>query len=219
MASSCDEAIVKPGEDAEETRALEAFTKLEVSGCINVTFQKSDVFEVHVEAGENHIDFVDTDVVGDWLIIDERVVTLGNHEIRAFVRAPNLDEINLNGAGDIDASGLDAEVIDLRIAGSGDMNIDSISDYMVASISGSGDFTLVGATGDLDLSIKGSGDINARNFDSEYAEVHVNGSGDIKVQVFQELFASIDGSGDIHYWGNPEIVNTNISGSGDIVEH
>jgi len=219
LLASCDDAIVKPGDDTVETRALTDFTKLEVNGCIDVTFQVSEVFEVEIEAGENHIDFVDTDVVGDWLIIDERLVNIGNNDIRAFVRAPNLDEILLNGSGDIDAANLDAETIEVRVVGSGDINVDALSDFMVASVSGSGDITISGDTGDLDLTVKGSGDINARNIVCDIAEVHVKGSGDVKVNVLQELFASISGSGDIHYWGNPEIVNTNVSGSGDILEH
>jgi len=219
LMASCDDAYVKPGDDAVETRALTEFHKLELNGCINVTFQKSEVFEVRIEAGENHLAFVDTDVVGDWLLIDERISAIGNNDVRAFVRAPNLDEIILNGSGDIDATGLDAQNIEVKINGSGDMNVDALSDLMIASVHGSGDITLLGNTIDLDLSVKGSGDINARNSVCDFAEVHVKGSGDVKVNVIQELFASVTGSGDIHYWGNPEIVNTNVSGSGDILEH
>jgi len=219
LLTSCEDALVKPGDDAVETRALDDFFKLEVNGCIDVTFKQSEIFEVRIEAGENHINFVDTDVVGDWLIIDEDIASLRNHDIRAIVSAPNLDEIIINGSGDVDATGLDAATIEVRVNGSGDMNIDALSDLMIAQVSGSGDITLLGETIDLDLTVKGSGDINARNSISDYAEVHVKGSGDVKVNVFKELYASINGSGDIHYWGNPEIVNTNVSGSGDILEH
>jgi hypothetical protein len=51
---------------------------------------------------------------------------------------------------------------------------------------------------------------------AQKARCRVSGSGNIALNVSKELDASISGSGDIRYSGNPPSVRTKVSGSGDI---
>ena len=44
----------------------------------------------------------------------------------------------------------------------------------------------------------------------------ITGSGDAAVRATEELDASVTGSGDVHYSGNPPQVRKNVTGSGDI---
>ena len=66
--------------------------------------------------------------------------------------------------------------------------------------------------------VSGSGAVNARYAvcDEVYAEI--SGSGDLDITVNELLEAKISGSGSIDYWGTPEVVNTDISGSGKVTK-
>ena len=46
--------------------------------------------------------------------------------------------------------------------------------------------------------------------------VRVAGSGDADVNVTNKLDASVSGSGDVRYTGNPKSISSSKSGSGDI---
>jgi hypothetical protein len=64
--------------------------------------------------------------------------------------------------------------------------------------------------------VNGSGDIHAAQITAVNADVDVNGSGKVDVFCTHKLKATIHGSGDINYWGNPTVVETDISGSGRV---
>ena len=64
--------------------------------------------------------------------------------------------------------------------------------------------------------MSGSGDL--RLFDLRAREVHVSiaGSGDAKVNASERLDATVAGSGDVRYRGNPKEVAQSVNGSGSV---
>jgi hypothetical protein len=125
--------------------------------------------------------------------------------------------IRLSGSGSINTDGgfENLNDVELRIGGSGDMDLQIIADEVDATISGSGSISLEGEAKRLDFRISGSGSIYAIDLKAEEAKARITGSGGMRVNVSDELDASIAGSGSIFYKGQPR-VNKNISGSGSI---
>ena len=66
------------------------------------------------------------------------------------------------------------------------------------------------------MNIEGSGDVNARGLKANDAEVSTAGSGNVTLTATKSLDASIEGSGDIVFSGNPSSVRRNVSGSGEV---
>ena len=97
----------------------------------------------------------------------------------------------------------------MRISGSGKMvAANFVSTNLTASINESG-YIFVGSSqyNTASYSINGSGDIAAGNTEVAEANTHISGSGSIEVKASIKLKASIAGSGNIYYLGNPTTVD------------
>ena len=104
----------------------------------------------------------------------------------------------------------------LAIAGSGGARASDVAaDVLEVSIAGSGDVTLDGRVGRLAVRIAGSGDVDAADLAADEAEVRISGSGDVELRAEKTLDVRISGSGDVRYHGSAE-VSRRVSGSGDV---
>ena len=98
----------------------------------------------------------------------------------------------------------------------GDRLISAYESQFSGTILGSGNITATGTVQNLSASIKGSGNLNLQSVQARAARVSIAGSGDATVNASDELSASIAGSGDIRYAGDPPRVEKNVAGSGSI---
>ena len=96
------------------------------------------------------------------------------------ITALNFDA-TVNGAGDIDINGLQANEVNVTVNGAGDADISKIDcDVLTVAINGAGDAVLSGKSGSAELSISGAGDIDARGLDCADINSRVRGVGSIK---------------------------------------
>ncbi len=73
-----------------------------------------------------------------------------------------------------------------------------------------------GQARDFDGNISGSGKMSAANLLANNVDMNVSGSGSAEVYCSGILNAEISGSGKIYYTGNPDKVNSDVSGSGSV---
>jgi hypothetical protein len=129
--------------------------------------------------------------------------------------------IQLNGSGSITYAGTEPlKGNDFRLTnnGSGSMSLLIGAETAEAVLAGSGSVTLTGSTAKVEANLSGSGQINARDLAAVDAKVQISGSGKVSVNVRGEFNATITGSGDAVYYGNPAKVVTNDSGSGEAIK-
>jgi hypothetical protein len=140
-------------------------------------------------------------------------------EVTVYVNFINVNSIGVIGSADVSTSNeIQTEVLKLNLTGSGDLTVKVKASQVEAAVAGSGDIYLEGTTIKLTGSVAGSGDLRASKLISENVKVEVAGSGDATVNATKSLDASVAGSGDIRYVGNPITRNVNIVGSGSISE-
>ena len=95
------------------------------------------------------------------------------------ITALNFDA-TVNGAGDIDINGLQANEVNVTVNGAGDATISRIDcDVLSVAINGAGDAKVSGKAGSAELAISGAGDIDARELDCPDAHSKVRGVGSI----------------------------------------
>jgi hypothetical protein len=173
-----------------------------------------------VEAGENLIDYIETNVVDGEMIIHEANNNLANTKpIKVYINADSIENIVLEGSGNFDGNNILANTLNILLSGSGNMNINTMATNVNFNLTGSGDAYLLGNTNNSNILLQGSGDVNAKFLQAQDVSVTVNGSGDATVTVTDTLNAVINGSGDINYYGNPSSVITSVNGSGNIQGH
>ncbi|UYW02442.1 DUF2807 domain-containing protein [Flavobacterium agricola] len=209
------------GQVQTETRKTNAYESIKLIGSSNVTLVHGTVGELTVTAESNILNYLETYVENNELVIRLKP----NHNfnttkgVQVVVPAQKISQVTLTGSGKIATKNttLQAKKINLSLSGSGDMELAIEAEAVQAQVNGSGDMALNGKTQDLNAAVKGSGDIDASKLKAATAKLEVFGSGDIKAQANNEVNAAIIGSGDIHVTGKPQKVNQNVKGSGSVV--
>lgn len=202
-----------------ETRNVSSFTELRSEGSYDVYFIHDTVCYVQVEAEENLLPYIDTEIDGNELVIKtHQHRNLKPHNtIKIYVHAPNVSSVILEGSGKIDCDSISESDLNIHLDGSGDISVDLANcDKIKTKISGSGKVDISGTVNETDFDISGSGDINSYGLVQDTCFAEISGSGNMYVNVVKFLDVHITGSGDVHYYGTP-VVNTDITGSGTVV--
>ena len=213
---SCN-CIEGEGPLVEQGRKLSYFDEVELRMGADVILKQDSVFSLTINAQENLLKLIRTEVKGEKLIIDtENGCIRSGKRIEFFITLPVLKSLEIDGSGSMSSEGsFTVDRIDIDINGSGDVQFDLVANRINTDISGSGRVYLSGTANDHRIDINGSGDVNAFGLTTYKANVHVSGSGDCELDVHKKLSVKVSGSGDVYYKGSPDI-NTRISGSGSV---
>ena len=207
-----------------EDRHLSGFNALEVGGPFDVRLTQGNTESVKVEAPEELMDRITTEVSGGVLKVYDKSHNpfhwgdvFRHKKILVYVTVKDINSIVVSGSGDVKfRDGIHADKMRLRVSGSGDADGELEVKSLEASISGSGDLKLSGHAETSAVRVSGSGDYSAHSLITNDTDVHVSGSGDAKVYASNKIDASVSGSGDVSYMGHPKSVFKSKSGSGDI---
>lgn len=194
-----NQPIIKgSGKRSEENRALPDFKNIRVIGGVNVIYNQNTAASAKITGDDNIIPIIETHVDGETLNITTKKSYSSQLPISLQITSPHLLAVFLEGSGKFTI---------------GNIN----SPQLMISISGSSDMTASGKVNNLDIQLSGAGDINTQALDANDVTVNIIGSGDLRVTAHKKLTAAIIGSGEISYFGNPGIIEKNITGAGDIV--
>lgn len=208
-------------EVTNQTRSVAIYDQISVTGMMEVQLIAGNEGKIDIEAESNLMEFIETEVNGGHLKISiQKGVTIEpskNYPIRIIVPFETLGALSLTGSGHIRNSDIiNARSFKINVTGSGNMNLNLISENLESTLTGSGDLKLKGSAREFKCKVTGSGDVFAYNLKADKVEASVTGSGDIEISVKNELDAKISGSGDIKYRGNPDKQNFKTSGSGTV---
>lgn len=141
----------------------------------------------------------------------------GSGDLYMSASFPDEIDVSQTGSGMIDAGIIDRPLeVSINHTSSGKI-YGTVFDGLVvdARLTGSGLVMLDGEAETADLSLSSSGKIDAMEMIVFDATVKNSGSGKIFVYATETLVATITGSGDVYYRGNP-VVSVTGSGSGDL---
>ncbi len=216
--SACDlQGIRAKGDLQTETRNVTGFHAIESDLSGDVEVRVDSTFKVEVTCEENVIDDLETKVENGVLNIYFDRTVFDVDDLKIVVHAPSWDAFELNGSGNIkvldDIAGTE---LDLDISGSGEILISEADfDKIKARISGSGEIEVDGITDLLDVDLSGSGEVSALDCLAKNAKVDLSGSGNVRVYVTETLDVEISGSGNVSYKGEPQVTKS-ITGSGSV---
>lgn len=213
---------VTADDTSEEMRSVESFTRIRNKGSFEVYVNVGSEQSVKVTADSDIIEHVETEVRGSTLHIklEDRDNWKGWRNIdvlRVDITVPSLEGVRVDGSGDFEVRGVEAESFSANVNGSGDIDLISAkTDRLSIDVKGSGDVEVSGTCTDIDIEVKGSGDVEARDMACAAGEIGIMGSGDVAVTLNESVDVGIMGSGDVVVYGKPEKVSTRAMGSGDV---
>ena len=221
--SSCkndeQESIRGSGSVITETRDLPIHRDISIAIPADVYIYQSQEKEITLEAQANILDVIETRVHNSELGIQlKEGVELGDHEpITIYISSALFNNIRLSGKVNLYGETLIVtDVLDVKISGTGEVDIKVMANTVAASITGNGKMWFEGETISEVFTISGTGNIYSFDLLTEIADVSISGSGDMEINVEEFLKANISGNGNIYYRGYPSI-DSQISGVGKLI--
>ncbi len=201
-----------------EPRTVSEFKAVVTGGSEDLFVTQGNTQKVRIEGDEDIVKDIDTYVRNGVLYIEYKGRWNRSHDqTRVYVTMKEINGLKLAGSGNIiGETPIATDELELGISGSGSIKLDVTATQINSGISGSGNIKLTGKTTDNNFKISGSGDVNTLDLKAENCAVQISGAGDAKIYVSKRLEVKVSGSGSIRYAGDPDKVNTNVSGSGSV---
>jgi hypothetical protein len=185
----------------EESRDVSGFEEVELRGAGNLAIEQTGSEWLSVEAEEDVLLKLRTEVVNNRLIIGPKPNTTihTTEPINYKLTVKDLNALAVSGSGNVEGEGIS-------------------TDRLAVTISGAGNVKTGGEAGKQEINISGSGDYRAEDLESKEVKIDVAGSGSALVNVSEELDAKISGVGSVEYIGDPT-VSQDVSGVGRVSKH
>ena len=213
------DSVTGNGNIRTEKRSTGNFNAVKASGSIDIEISSGDAYAVSVEDDDNILQYIVTDVNGGTLNVHyKNGYSINNDHAKVYVTAPSLDKLSISGSGNITTTDVlnNPHEIEMNVSGSGNIKGSVDAPSINVSVGGSGNVSLTGRTKDFTCRVSGSGDVNCGGLESENTNVKVSGSGNAHVFASVHLSATVSGSGDVYYRGNPSSPEIHTSGSGRV---
>lgn len=180
-----------------QTRNIENFDRLEVGGVFSVKVEIGKEASLKIQAEENLLPLIKTNVVDGTLIIETKKGLNPRREIKILITTPNLNYVEVSGANSLQIFNIDEDVFEVNLSGAGSIYLKGKVEKFYADLSG-------------------AGSIDSKDLIANVVEISVSGAASADVFAKERIDASVSGVGSINYYGNPQNVKTNISGVGSI---
>ncbi len=209
------------GNVVTEYRNIDNFTKVEMEISGKVFIKQGDYFNIQVDAQDNILDILTTDMRNNVLHISFDHCVDNYKQIYVYITMPNIEGAKISGSGEIVLDGeIRSNTIDFIIGSSGEIIAEKLFvNEIYSKISGSGNIKISSTetTEKHRILVSGSGNIDAYDLPTNIIDAQISGSGNIYANCVEQLFINISGSGNLFYIGNPEIQQT-ITGSGNVID-
>lgn len=186
---------------ANETRQVSNFDEVAFTGIGTLYITMGDEELLEIEAEDNILPRIETQVRGNRLEINfdsdqwENLIR-PTEPIRYFLSVRSLKEVNLSGLGDVQIEEIEADRLVLTLSGAGKIEVSGVATDQVINVTGAGAYD--------------GGDLR-----SERIDVNLSGAGSATVWATEFLDVNISGLGNVRYYGDPELRQT-VSGLGSL---
>lgn len=186
------------GTSKTEQRNVSGFKEIEANGAVNLEVDASQSnFNVMVEADDNLLQFIKTEVSGDKLKIYSEGKISPTVKLNVKISMPALQALDINGASSANVTNVKTDSLDLKANGA--------SEIIVS-----------GEAQELQSDANGASKINADNLRAENADVEANGASSATVSATNDLKIEASGASKVTYSGDPKNVKQNSSGASSI---
>jgi hypothetical protein len=213
------------GKEITINRSIAGFDELYISDNVDVVLKKGSAYSVRVTAGGQLIDGIITEKQGNKLYIRNEnrcnwVRDLRNKYTVELTIPTELKHIYYDGSGDItaeDSLGYDGFLFECW-NGSGDIRLllNSENSFLKINLGR----CLIMASGKVTnnyIYLHDVGVVHASGLIAENTTVKNSSTGNAEVYATNRISAEIEHTGSIYYTGNPQLIDLNRTGSGNLI--
>ncbi len=216
----CD-CFKRTGSIETETRNVGSFNQIYVENNLNVFITQDSIYEVKVEAGENLIPLIKTEITDGTLFIKNKNrcnwARSYDKPFNVYIKMPFVKYITSNGTGNIKSlNTITTDTFQIQTKNSGNIELTVNSSQIISHLFGSGDLTLHGKTYEHSCSIGGTGYLYSSDLQTKYTWIESYTTGLSYVSATDLLICRIDQIGDVYCYAHPTSVDKTFKGSGHL---
>lgn len=198
----------------ENRKVSDSFDAVVASENLNVYVTQADDFSIRVEADENIINHIGTDIKDGKLHI-HTTENIGRAIKKIHVSLPNISAlISTTGSSLQTLGSIQEDSMLLRASAGSIMKAKLIVDQVVFSIKEGAKLTILGAADDVTINVSAGGNIDAEEFQATNCTANASSGGMVKIKVVKSLVADANTGGNILYSGEPDVDDRkSVSGS------
>lgn len=185
------------GVSATESRTVDAFDRLDVSGAANAEFSIGAQTPLSVTADDNILPLIITEVRDGCLYIYTRDSTSSRVPVRVTGTIPKLTGVDCNGASTAVIRGLAADELAVRIGGASKLEA-------------------VGKVKKVKVDASGASQASLGELVAQTVQFEVSGASKLLANVTAELRGDASGASDVLYRGKPGVIKTDVSGASKV---
>jgi hypothetical protein len=187
------------GNIKSESREVTNFKSIDVSGAFEVEIVAQKDFTLEVEADDNLLPLIRTEVDGETLRIKSEKGLKSSNPLKIRITAPDIKGLELSGASRVNLANLSNDSLSLDSSGASKIRIE-------------------GTTGNFDIEMSGASKLDAENLKAENVNVESSGASSLNVFVTNVLKADLSGATNVTYSGSPKSVDKKTSGASSVKE-
>jgi hypothetical protein len=196
---SIGRSVKGSGVTASEVRNVTGFKGVDVGGVFVVEIIAGSDFDVKVEADDNLLQYIKTEVNDGVLKISSTERIKSHEPLRVRVSAPTIESVEASGVCKVSLTGVK-------------------NNKLIIGTSGASKVTVAGETSSLTVDVSGASSVDGESLRAENARVEASGASKVNVFVTGRLVSDASGASKIGYSGNPTSVEKNTSGASKVYQ-
>jgi hypothetical protein len=200
---------------AKETRTVtEDFSEVSASEGIDVYITQGGDFSIEVEADENVLDLIGTDIKNGKLKV-HAIENIGRATKKVYVTLPEVTGLYASSGADLETRDvIKGNKISLDASSGADIRASLVAEEVEADASSGADIRLEGEAEILRADASSGSAIRARELAVRICYADASSGADVDLNVSESLIADASSGADISYTGNPRVEkNKSYSGS------
>jgi len=202
-----------------ETRDVANFHSLKAGGALHIKLQVGTATSFKIEGEDNILPLIKSEVKdGQLLIYTEKSIN-PKKDINVTLTTPNIDDLDISGASQLDATGLKADSLNLDFSGASKITLDGAGKDVVVDFSGASEVTIDGlhaqkisgelsgashltAKGSIDLvelELSGASEADLYHAPGKNGKITLSGASTMKIVASEGLEADLSGASDLKY--------------------
>lgn len=203
------------GNVVTDTRAVsDEFTRVSASEGLMVYITQAGDFNIEVEADDNIIDLIRTDIKNGKLRIHAEE-NIGNATKNIYVSLPKITELHASSGSHLETKNA-VKSNELTIDGSSGaiLEVDVVAQELDIDASSGANLDISGTVNNANVDVSSGGNINAKDLETKTCTAEASSGGNVKIQVSKSLMADASSGGNISYSGDPNVEKKkSVSGS------
>ena len=194
------------GNFKSQTRNVSDFKGINTSGGFYVEITQGDTESLKIEAEENLIDNIKTEVRNGVLHIysDKSIST--SEGMKAYITVKELNEIDISGGVQVvGKSAFKTNILKLDMSGASTVNMALNANKIIANMSGASKIELKGQVNDLKIAMSGASHAAVAELIAKDVNVTASGASKAKVHADKALHITASGASAVFYKGSPSI--------------